>query len=376
MSSARTANQSRALSEQLLHTLKERVRQRNRQELIDYIDELAPEYTIPVTEELLVDDKMAYRLPELLGCHDEDFIRNIYRCILKREVDFTGLQAGIEALQVERCSRIQLLGRLRYSEEGVRHGVYVRGLGKAYFLARLQKLPVLGSFVSVATNIGTLWNLPSELQWLDAQLRDGSEQLSRSEALITSHLGSSIDKLWGQGKPETLESLIASDAVVASDRSEAEESRPHVALSHVLSLSGPDFVAWCYRRVLSRAPSEKELSEGVESISIGAVSKIGFLGGLAVRAGKSLASVKVAGLPRAYRVDRLESIPVLGFLIKLPRCLYLLSRLDAIVEYQGAQVSRTSGQIVAVEARLMSHYNGSVRQIKREVLDALRSQGD
>lgn len=357
------------LADRLLHTLQERVRQRQREELMAYVDELVPEYAVPAYTDSQTDDKAYYRLPELLARHDEDFVRNSYRCLLKREVDAAGLQSCMQALQVERCSRIELLGRLRYSEEGVRHGVHVRGLRLEYLLARLQGLPAIGPVVSAVTNVRDLWGMSAQLQCMNTQLHSNDSQLAATQESLSSHIQSVVQQLGSEAEAVESRPTFSGDAAGCLP----DEC---VALSQVLALADVEFVQWCHLRVHARLPCDAELSEGVQKIATGSVSKIAFLGGMTRAAGITLDGINVTGLSTAYRMDRLENIPLLGFFIKLPRCLLLLSRLDTMLEYQGAQISRNSRRVGEFEARLMSHYNSTVRQVKREIVDALRSQGN
>jgi SAM-dependent methyltransferase len=83
-------------------------------------------------------------LGELVDCHDEEFVRNAYRKLLGREADAAGLANALEHLRSGGWNKIDLLGSLRYSEEGRRVGVEVAGLRIAYLVRRLFRVPVVG----------------------------------------------------------------------------------------------------------------------------------------------------------------------------------------------------------------------------------------
>lgn len=86
----------------------------------------------------------AYALHELLDFHDEAFVRNAYRALLGRPADPQGLRQRLSELRSGRASKVDLLGRLRFSREGRTRGVRVRGLLPRFLLARAGRVPVLG----------------------------------------------------------------------------------------------------------------------------------------------------------------------------------------------------------------------------------------
>jgi O-antigen chain-terminating methyltransferase len=86
----------------------------------------------------------AVTLGELVDCHDEEFVRNAYHKLLCREADAPSLANALERLRSGDWNKIDLLGSLRYSEEGRRVGVEVAQLRSAYTVRKLFRLPVAG----------------------------------------------------------------------------------------------------------------------------------------------------------------------------------------------------------------------------------------
>jgi O-antigen chain-terminating methyltransferase len=72
--------------------------------------------------------KAEYSLQELLQYDDEDFVESAYSAILRRPPDERGFQDSIHALRVGSVSKVEMLGSLRWSEEGLQRGVHVDGL--------------------------------------------------------------------------------------------------------------------------------------------------------------------------------------------------------------------------------------------------------
>ena len=88
--------------------------------------------------------KSVYALRDFLDYHDEAFIVNAYRGVLRREPDPDGMADFLDKLRRGDYSKIEILGRLRFSPEGRRHGVRIRGLIAPFALQTACRLPVLG----------------------------------------------------------------------------------------------------------------------------------------------------------------------------------------------------------------------------------------
>ena len=97
-----------------------------------------------------------YQLSELLAYHDDAFVRNAYEAILKREADDTGLAQYLQMLRNGRHSKIDILRSLRYSPEGRRANVTIRGLGQLSFLRKIYRVPLIGYLAGVAVAFGRL----------------------------------------------------------------------------------------------------------------------------------------------------------------------------------------------------------------------------
>ena len=85
-----------------------------------------------------------YEIGDLLGFHDETFVGNAYRVILRREPDDAGLAQYVGNLRSGRYSKIDILRSLRFSTEGRKTNVAVKGLTRASFLRKIYRLPVVG----------------------------------------------------------------------------------------------------------------------------------------------------------------------------------------------------------------------------------------
>ncbi|MFT3791168.1 MAG: methionine biosynthesis protein MetW [Rudaea sp.] len=91
-----------------------------------------------------------FHLNDFLALHDANFVDAAYRGILVRDADPQGRDHFLASLRAGSLGKIEILGRLRYSPEGRRHGVVVRGLLPAFAAQAACRVPVLGGFVAFA----------------------------------------------------------------------------------------------------------------------------------------------------------------------------------------------------------------------------------
>ena len=94
-----------------------------------------------------------YKLSDLLGFHDEAFVRNAYAVILKREPDDAGFAEYFGNLRSGRYSKIDILRSLRFSPEGRKANVSVEGLSWFVQWRKLYRVPVLGYLLQLAVAI-------------------------------------------------------------------------------------------------------------------------------------------------------------------------------------------------------------------------------
>jgi SAM-dependent methyltransferase len=106
------------------------------------VDLLVPEIEMRVHPRVSEDD--TYRLSDFVGLHNADFIRAAYGAILKRKPDLDSLGHFLTGLNTGRLSKVDILGRLRYSPEGRQIGLRIQGLKLPFLMHSMFRLPVLG----------------------------------------------------------------------------------------------------------------------------------------------------------------------------------------------------------------------------------------
>lgn len=101
-------------------------------------------------------EKHAYTLPELLQYDDEQFIEVAYQVILRRPADEVGFQHYSQQLRAGIVSKVEILGRLRWSEEGVHRGVHVDGLLLPFTIQKWRHRRWLGPAIEWAYTLARL----------------------------------------------------------------------------------------------------------------------------------------------------------------------------------------------------------------------------
>ena len=134
-----------------------------------------------------------YRLDDFLRYHDEDFVRNAYRGLLRREPDVAGFTDYLGALRSARLSKTEIVGRIRYSAEGRGQGVPVRGLRIPFALRSLRQVPVLGRLIGIVQYLFRLPNIVRNHERLEAVLFHRDLELRRrfnvSQDILERQLG-------------------------------------------------------------------------------------------------------------------------------------------------------------------------------------------
>jgi hypothetical protein len=83
----------------------------------------------------------------------ERLLDSAYRRLLNRPPDPTGTDAYRRALRTGRRTKVEVLARIRYSEEGRRNRAVVVGLAPALALAMIYRLPFLGWIAAIAASV-------------------------------------------------------------------------------------------------------------------------------------------------------------------------------------------------------------------------------
>lgn len=136
-----------------------------------------PDIKIPeFTSAPALDCKDKYTVREFLNFHDLEFIEATYRAVLGRLPDQCGIDNFLNRLRSNSLTKIEIIGRLRYSREGRRRKALVSGLFFPFMIQNSFRIPVVGYFIRIFAG---LLNLPAIL--LNIQNLENTQFLNREE---------------------------------------------------------------------------------------------------------------------------------------------------------------------------------------------------
>jgi SAM-dependent methyltransferase len=118
-----------------------------------------------------------YKLNDFLGYFDQDFIDQVYFALLKRSPDKHS-NAFLVAMRDGELSKVEVIGDIRFSQEGVQRGVHVDGLLIPYKLRKWCRKKWVGRLLSWALSFFRL-----------DSLKDSYERTSQLQAVEISNIG-------------------------------------------------------------------------------------------------------------------------------------------------------------------------------------------
>ena len=169
--------------------------------------------------------KDRYHVNDLLQYHDDTFIWNAYRALLKREPDEAGLRQHLGNLRSGRYNKIDVLAKIRFSMEGESVAVPVDGLKWPAYLRQLYRVPVLGYLLELLIGIA---RLPA---WIRNQRQIETHVLAQQDRLAShlNQLGPNLSR--GLSHLSTLESQLT-ESFTRNLVGFAEEQRKVARLQH------------------------------------------------------------------------------------------------------------------------------------------------
>lgn len=199
-------------SDRIMQLLRGRIVLSKRDELLDYLDLLIPEYEMPAVRiGPVANNRQSYDWSEFVDFHGEDFIRNAYLCVLKREADVAALQSA-SAVDADERSRVIFLGRLRYSEEGQNHATEIKGLRVryGYQLASLEQKPLARILFALLIKLEKFFRPHIDVVLVShrRELAQCDREISKLEIRLMQHYNNTLKHV----KREVAEALTADTA--------------------------------------------------------------------------------------------------------------------------------------------------------------------
>lgn len=136
-----------------------------------------------------LESKSQYVLSDLLRFNDRDFIDVAYRTLLRRPAD-SGADGYLAALRSGSVSKVEILGAIRFSEEGRENAVHIDGLLLPYKLHQWRHKRVIGTAMGFAMALLRLPRLALRLQSIEARAAHESQAIGHA----VNRLGAEIEQ--------------------------------------------------------------------------------------------------------------------------------------------------------------------------------------
>lgn len=135
-------------------------------------------------------DRAQYVLNDFMRFNDADFIGVAYEKLLRRHPDPEGSQGYLDALRSGALDKVEILGLIRFSEEGCKQAVHVDGLLLPYKLHRWRHVPLIGWFLGLGMAVWRLPRLAWRLQGMEACAAQEAQETGR----LLGHIEEAIER--------------------------------------------------------------------------------------------------------------------------------------------------------------------------------------
>jgi len=115
-------------------------------------------------------NKNKYHVNELLSYYDEDFIKNVYRALLKREFDQEGYDYYLSKLRSIKLHRLEIISRIYFSKECKKKNIKLNGLYLRLFFRILYRIPILGYILRLIISVVRLPRIVKNQEELEVQV--------------------------------------------------------------------------------------------------------------------------------------------------------------------------------------------------------------
>ena len=194
--------------------------------------------------ELNEDDQ--YDVGSFMQLYDVDFVHAVYRAILKREPDASGVGFYLDGLRSGKLERVEVIVAMLDSAESKRHNIRVRGLTLPRLMRRMTSLPLIGYPIRVGLDLLRLPELirrlhdsiASTAQLAHSRNQQIVEHLNTTNRLRTEYLdglSASVDRL-GESS-ERVEDELNSRLVSVAEASQAQAERHDALRTQVSALA-------------------------------------------------------------------------------------------------------------------------------------------
>ncbi len=168
-----------------------------------------------------------YHINDFCLYHDELFIKNIFKGLLKRKPDAEEMNHYLLLARQGQMSKKEIVAKIRFSKEGRKRGIIVKGLKTPYTLMLIGKIPLIGFIFKIIMAIIRLPSLIIQIRQLEAHSQIPEIKVEQLAILIDETFNTSLKNALQKTLQIDIQNALAqkvnrSELVNKVDRSELE----------------------------------------------------------------------------------------------------------------------------------------------------------
>ncbi len=233
-----------------IDTVMQKLREENKKDHEEAVaPEVMPEFDFSILPQLeklkktetLFPNNNIYHVNDFCSYHDQIFIENIFKGLLKRKPDSEEMNHYLLLARQGQMSKKEIVAKIRFSKEGRKKGIIVKGLKVPYMMMLIGKIPLIGFIFKIIMAIIRLPSLMTQIRQLEAhsqipeikaeqlaELIQNTLQIALAQKAERSELETKADRSELERKAERSE--LASKV----NRMELEEKVDYISLASLL----------------------------------------------------------------------------------------------------------------------------------------------
>ena len=203
-----------------------------------------------------------YHINDFCLYHDEPFIENIFKGLLKRKPDSEEMNHYLLFLRQGQISKKEIIAKIRFSKEGQKKGVIVKGLKFPYALTLIGKIPLIGFIFRIIIAMIRLPSLIVQIRQLEAHSQIPEIKVEQLATLIEENFNKSLEKSLKKILQVDIQQALAQKV----NRSELDAKADRIELE--TKIERAELERKAERSELASKVSHAQLEEKVDYISL------------------------------------------------------------------------------------------------------------
>jgi O-antigen chain-terminating methyltransferase len=229
-----------------IDTVMQKLREENKKDnRAEITPEIMPEFNFSILAQLeklkktetVFPNNNIYHVNDFCFYHDEIFIENIFKGLLKRKPDAEEMNHYLLLARQGQMSKKEIVAKIRFSKEGRKRGIIVKGLKIPYMIMLIGKIPLIGFIFKIIMAIIRLPSLMTQIRQLEAHSQIPEIKAEQLAELIQNTLQTNLQAALAQKaeRSELSNKAERSELETKAERSELERKAERSELASKVS---------------------------------------------------------------------------------------------------------------------------------------------